>query len=170
VDISIVSGTYNRIAYLEKMVQSVKQSIDGIYGLRYEIVLVDGNSNDGTQEWCNEQDDIKLIQHQELLGAVKAFNDGAYAANGKYVILANDDIEFLGDSIWLAYVYMLEHLDCGIGCFNQDRRRQHMADNDPHKYGVEFMPVVVDGNQQSWPYGQVCIVPRWLGDKVGWWS
>ncbi len=169
-DISIVSGTYNRIAYLKKMVQSVRQSIDGIYGLKYEIVLVDGNSEDGTQEWCYSQSDIKLIQHEELLGAVKAFNDGAYAATGQYVILANDDIEFLDNSIWLAYLYMLNHSDCGIGCFNQDRRRQHMPDDHPNKYGVEYMPVVVDGKQQSWPYGQVCIIPKWLGDKVGWWG
>ncbi len=168
-DISIVSGTYNRISYLKKMVQSVRQSIDSIYGLRYEIVLVDGNSQDGTQEWCLFQPDIRLIQHDKLLGAVKAFNDGAYAATGQYVILANDDIEFLGNSIWLAYVYMLEHSDCGIGCFKADRRRQHMPDDHKDKYDVEYMPVVVDGKQQSWPYGQVCIAPKWLGDKVGWW-
>jgi len=31
------------------------------------------------------------------------------------------------------------------------------------------MPVIVKGKQQSWPYGQICIVPKWLGDKVGWW-
>ncbi len=169
-DISIISGTYNRIAYLKKMVQSVRQSIVDIYGLEYEIVLVDGNSHDSTQEWCQAQPDIRLIQHEELLGAVKAFNDGAYAATGQYVILANDDIEFLDNSIWLAYVYMLEHSDCGIGCFNQDRRRQHMPDSDPNKYGVEYMPVIVKSKQQSWPYGQVCIVPKWLGDKVGWWG
>ncbi len=152
------------------MVQSIRGSITGIHGLRYEIVLVDGNSSDGTQEWCLGQSNIKLIQHEELLGAVKAFNDGAYAATGQYVILANDDIEFLGNSIWLAYVYMLEHLDCGIGCFNQDRRRQHMPDDHKDKYGVEYMPVIVNGKQQSWPYGQVCIVPKWLGDHVGWWG
>lgn len=152
------------------MVQSARRSIGNIYGLEYEIVLVDGNSNDGTQEWCQIQSDIRLIQHEELLGAVKAFNDGAYAAIGQYVILANDDIEFLGNSIWLAYVYMLDHSDCGIGCFNQDRRRQHMPDNHPHKYGMESMPVIVKGKQQSWPYGQICIVPKWLGNKVGWWG
>ncbi len=168
-DISIVSGTYNRISYLKKMVQSVRQSLASIYGLKYEIVLVDGFSEDGTQGWCSSQPDIRLIQHLELLGAVKAFNDGAYAATGQYIILANDDIEFLDNSIWLAYTYMLNHPNCGIGCFNQDRRRQHMPDNHKDKYGVEYMPVVVNGKQQSWPYGQICIVPKWLGDKVGWW-
>ena len=151
------------------MVQSARQSIGNYYGPTFEFVLVDGNSTDGTQEWCNEQGDITLIQHGELLGAVKAFNDGAYAASGEYVILANDDIQFLNDTIFLGWLYMQQHPDCGIGCFRQDRDRQHLSSNDPSKYQVEVMRVIRDGKQASAPYGQVCIVPKWLGDEVGWW-
>jgi len=151
------------------MVNSARRSIGNYYGPTFDFVLVDGNSTDGTQEWCNEQDDITLIQHKELLGAVKAFNDGAYAANGEYVILANDDIQFLNDTIFLGWIYMQQHPDCGIGCFRQDRERQHLSSNNPNKYQVEVMPVIIDGKQASAPYGQVCIVLKWLGDKVGWW-
>jgi glycosyltransferase involved in cell wall biosynthesis len=179
-DLSIVSGTYNRIAYLQKMVASVRSSIgNDHYGLQYEIVLVDGGSIDGTQRWCQEQSDIRLIQHTELLGAVKAFNDGAFAAQGVYVILANDDIEFLNDSIFLAWLYMEQHPDCGVGCFYQDRDRQHLSDEDSGKWNVEKMPVVESRlNQKTGRYvltqsmayyGQVCIVPKWLGDSVSWW-
>jgi hypothetical protein len=63
---------------------------------------------------------------------------------------------------------MQEHNDCGIGCFFQDRNRQDLSDKD--KWHVENMPVVVDGQQRHMPYGQVCIVPKWLGDYVGWWG
>ena len=152
------------------MVKSARQSFANIQGLDYEFVLVDGNSKDGTQEWCEAQPDIKLIRHLSLLGAVKAFNDGAYAATGQYVILGNDDIEFLGESILTAWIYMQENKECGIGCFLQDRGRQHMSDNHPHKYDIEEMNVVRDGRQSRAPYGQVCIVPKWLGDSVGWWG
>ncbi len=169
-DISIVSGTYNRIKYLKQMVKSAKQSFANCHGLKYEFILVDGNSQDGTQQWCEDQPDITLIRHPELLGAVKAFNDGAFAATGEYVILANDDIEFLGQSVLNAWVYMQENKACGIGCFLQDRERQHMPDNHPDKYRVENMPVVRNGEQSSEPYGQVCIVPKWLGDSVLWWG
>lgn len=167
-DISIITGTYNRLSYLKAMVNSARESIKGNYGLEYEFVIVDGNSTDGTLDWCDSQPDIRLIRHLSLLGAVKAFNDGAGAAIGDYVILANDDIEFVGNSVLLAWVYMQEHNDCGIGCFYQDRNRQNLPDND--KWHVENMPVVVSGQQRHWPYGQVCIVPRWLGDYVGWWG
>lgn len=162
VDISIVSGTYNRLPYLQKMVSSARQSIVGTRGLTLDFSLVDGGSTDGTIEWCHQQPDIRLIEHGELRGAVKAFNEGAFQALGQYVIMANDDIEFVEDSILKAWLYMQAHPDCGIGCFYQDRNNR-----DWH---VEDMPIVRYGKQSYGPYGQVCIVPKWAGDFVGWWG
>lgn len=164
-DLSIVSGTYNRLAYLRRMVASARASLaaPGLHSLSYEIILVDGGSIDGTPEWIAEQPDCRLIKHPGLLGAIKAFNDGAYAATGDYVILANDDIEFIDDAIWLAWLYMQRHPDVGQGCFYQDRGgNQFHVDRS--------MPAIVDGVQRFLLYGQVCIVPRWLGDRVGWWG
>ena len=158
--ISIVTGTYNRLNHLKSMVESVRLSI-GV-GISYEIIVVDGGSKDGTINWCRLQKDIVLIEHGELLGAVKAFNDGAKVAKGTYVILANDDITFIDESIQSAISFMEDNSDIGIGCFYQDRRGW-----DWH---VEQMPGVVNGKQASVDYGQVCIVPRWLGDMVGWWG
>lgn len=168
-DVSIVSGTYNRLPYLQKMVLSVRQSLAGVHGLEYEIVLVDGGSNDTTQEWCKLQPDIKLIEHGALHGAVKAFNDGAYAATGKYVIMANDDIEFVGNSILLSYVYMETHSNCGGGCFYQDRNGR-----DWHVDGMQAVKVTGKGKRRKVErvhvyYAQVGIFPKWLGDQVGWW-
>lgn len=161
-DISVVSGTYNRLPSLQRMVASARASVAGQYGLSLSFVLVDGGSKDGTQEWCKSQPDILLIEHGQLLGAVKAFNDGAFAAQSDYVVLANDDIEFVGDSVLAAWIYMQQNLDCGIGCFYQNRNGR-----DWH---VEDMPAIEHGEQVYRPYGQVCIVPKWLGDLVGWWG
>jgi len=161
-DLSIVSGTFNRLKYLKGMVESIRQSFVDIYGLSYEIVLVDGGSTDGTIEWCENQPDIKLIRHASLMGAVKAFNDGALNATGNYVVLANDDIEFIDRSVLVAYIFMQSVDSCGMGCFLQDRNGKD--------FHVEHMPVVHNGKQSYGPYGQVCIVPRWLGDMVKWWG
>lgn len=159
-DISIVTGTYNRLASLKRFVTSVRQSVGDF---SYEIVLVDGGSTDGTIKWCKEQSDVVLIEQGSLLGAVKAFNAGAVAARGRYVILANDDIAFVDESILRAFAFMERYRSVGIGCFYQNRNGQ-----DWH---VERMPVVSPtGVQGSGWYGQVCIVPKWLGDKVGWWG
>lgn len=159
-EISIVSGTYNRINHLQRMVQSVRYSV-GV-GIPYEIVLVDGGSTDGTIEWCKSQSDIVLIEHGRLLGAVRAFNDGARASRGTYVVLANDDIEFVDESIMSAFSFMQDNANVGVGCFYQDRRGWN--------WHIEQMPAVLNGKQISANYGQVCIVPKWLGDKVGWWG
>ena len=161
-DISIVTGTYNRLPSLQRMIRSVRRSFLGLHGLTYQFAIVDGGSQDGTQAWCREQPDILLIEHGSLLGAVKAFNDGAFVAIGDYVIMANDDIEFVSDSVLTAYTYMQSNPDCGVGCFFQNRNQR-----DWH---VEEMPCVDEGQQVSRPYGQVCIVPKWLGDYVGWWG
>jgi glycosyltransferase involved in cell wall biosynthesis len=142
------------------MVKSTRHSVGQ---LDYEIILVDGGSTDGTIEWCNQQEDIRLIEQGELLGAVRAFNAGAYASRGEYVVLANDDIRFIDRSIMRAFFFMEEFKEVGVGCFYQDRGGKG--------WHVERMPAVApSGTQISIYYGQVCIVPRWLGDEVGWWG
>jgi glycosyltransferase involved in cell wall biosynthesis len=74
IEVSVVSGTFNRLVMLQKMVYSVRQSTAG---LSYEIVLCDGGSTDGTLAWIKQQPDIRLIEHGELRGAIAAFNDAA---------------------------------------------------------------------------------------------
>lgn len=160
IEVSVCTGTYNRLIHLQKMVESVRKSI-GV-GIPYEIVLTDGGSTDGTIEWCKAQGDVVLIEQGELLGAVKAFNSACRAARGRYVVLANDDIAFVDESILCALSFMDDNLDVGVGCFWQDR-----GDRDWH---IEYMPARLDGQQVNHIYGQVCIVPKWLGDRVGWWG
>ncbi|MFA5035664.1 MAG: glycosyltransferase [Candidatus Izemoplasmatales bacterium] len=160
IEISVVTGTYNRLNYLQKMVESTRLSIGR--GIPYEIIVVDGGSKDGTPVWCKSQPDIVFIQQGALLGAVKAFNAGFAQAKGRYVVIGNDDIEFVFESIQAAYAYMEDHKDVGIGCFYQDRGNR--------EFHVELLAATRDGVHVSVPYGQVCIVPKWLGDKVGWWG
>jgi len=162
IELSVVSGTYNRLKHLKNMVNSVRASVG--FGVSYEIVLVDGGSTDGTIEWCKSQPDIVLIEQGELLGAVKAFYAGCYAARGRYVVIGNDDITFTDDTLTLmrAVAFMEDHPEIGVGCFYQDR-----GGKDWH---LEYMPAVLNGRQITHIYGQVCIVPKWLGDRVGWWG
>ena len=159
--LSVVTGSYNRLPYLQKMVSSVRQSIG--MGVPYEIVIVDGGSEDGSIEWCKEQSDIVLIEQGELLGAIKAFNAGLYAARGRYCVVGNDDIVYLDETLVTAVAFMQDNPDVGVGCFYQDR-------DHPGRWDLSYMPAVIDNKQMQHIYGQVCIVPKWLGDEVGWWG
>ena len=162
IELSIVSGTYNRLPYLQKMVESVRQSIGT--GILYEIVLVDGGSDqDQTIEWCKQQPDIVLIEQGQLLGAIKAFNEGLYAARGRYCVVGNDDITYLDETLVTAVAFMQDNPDVGVGCFYQDR-------DHPGRWDLSYMPAIIDNKQMQHLYGQVCIVPKWLGDEVGWWG
>lgn len=160
IELSVVSGTYNRLAMLKKMVYSVRRSAAG---LSYEIVLCDGGSTEGTQAWIKQQPDCRLIEHGQLRGAIAAFNDAAAVAKGQYVVLANDDLWFVEDAIRRAVAFMISHPDVGIGCFytNRANRGYHVADMPAH---------YADGRMTSAPYGGIVITPRWLGNMLGWWT
>lgn len=162
--LSIVTGTYNRLPLLQQMVASVRRSL--YRGLPYEFVIVDGGSTDGTIEWCRTQADIRLIAHGELRGAIRSFCDGAYAAAGKYVLLANDDVEFLDTSILKAITYLESVPTCGAVCFADDRISQGKAPG----FAVQTQTYIKDGQVIHAPYAQVGLFRRWLGDVCDWWG
>ena len=160
--ISIVSGTYNRLPYLQAMVTSAVNAFPSI-SVPYEFVIVDGGSDDGTLAWLREQTDVHVIEDGDLLGAISAFSRGAMAARGDYVVLANDDIAFYPESITRALVYLEDHPTCGAVAFADNR-------------GVDFHRVqlqkahTADGREIGKPYAQVGMFRKWLGDAVGWWG
>lgn len=161
--ITVVSGTYNRLQLLKAMYASCKASVP--IGIAIEFIVTDGGSTDGTQDWCKAQSDVTLIEHGELLGAIKAFDDGAKIARGKYVLLANDDVEIRGDSLTRALIHLEETPTCGGVAFLDDR---------PNPWTKELhvwqMPAVKNGNNITVYYAQVGLFRKWIGDKCLWWG
>lgn len=163
--LSIVTGTYNRSASLQRMVASARANIPT--GMDYEFVIVDGGSTDDTLAWCRQQADVRLIEHGGLRGAVAAFCDGAKAARGDYVLLANDDIEFMDGSIVPAIVAL--EADDTRGCVA-------FADNRPapgyegHNFKVQTIQALRGGAPISVPYAQVGLYRREIGNQAGWWG
>ena len=164
--ISIVTGTYQRRAYLENMIGSVRDTVP--VGLPVEFVVVDGGSTDGTLEWCKSQSDIRLIEHGALLGAIKAFTDGAKAASAPYVIMANDDVRFHQHGIVAALAHLETHPECGAVAFADNRATPGYAGGD---YKVQSMTARdSSGKSVSVPYAQVGMFRKFLGDIAGWWG
>lgn len=162
--LSIVTGTFNRVAYLQRMMASARASIP--VGLSYEFVICDGGSTDGTLDWLRGQVDVVLIEHGELRGALKAFGDAARAATSDYVILANDDIVFHPGAIVRALAHLEATPQCGAVAFADNRPAPGYGDD----YKVQTMQTRRGRSAVSVPYPQVGMVRRWLGDVAGWWG
>lgn len=162
--LSIVTGTYQRRESLARMVESARRNIPA--GMDYEFVLVDGGSTDGTLVWARQQPDVTLIEQGELLGAIRAFDAGAQAAQGEYVLLANDDIEFAPGSITPALTYLETHAQCGAVAFLDNRPAPGYGDG----FKTQLLSVQKEGREQSLPYAQVGLFRRWLGELCGWWG
>jgi glycosyltransferase involved in cell wall biosynthesis len=96
--VSIVLGTYNRLAFLKATIASVRSSqID----FPYEIIVVDGGSKDGTLEWLVQQRDIiSIVQYNREMVEGRPrrkrswgyfMNLGFKCAEGRYICLISDD-------------------------------------------------------------------------------
>lgn len=160
--LSIITGTFNRLSYLKAMIESARKSLPK--GIEYEFVVADGGSTDGTLSYLHGEPDCVVIEQGELLGAIKAFNAAGAAAKGGYLIVANDDIEFIDFTLARALAFAMDNPDVGAGCFYQDR-----SGKDWH---VEAMPIYYPGEAEArWePYMQVGIIPKWLWDKCEGWG
>jgi glycosyltransferase involved in cell wall biosynthesis len=96
--LSVVIGSYNRGSILELCINAVREELKDI---PYEMIVVDGGSNDGTLEWLISQKDIITIcQHNrgEFLGkAIERrswgyfMNLGFKCAQGEYICMLSDD-------------------------------------------------------------------------------
>lgn len=166
--ISLVSGTYNRRVMLETMVWSFINNVPK--GMEYEIVLVDGGSTDDTLTWIKtmmQYHPIKLIEDGDLLGAISAFTRGGFAATGKYVLFANDDVTFKKHSIMPAITHLENNMKCGAVAFEDNRPIEgYWTDKE---YKTLRMAALVDGRPTSVVYAQVGLYRKWLGDKLKWW-
>ncbi len=162
--ISIVCGTYNRLNTLKEMLDSIEATIPPT--IPYEIVIVDNASTDGTWQWLTEQSDrfnLVLLDMGKPVGAVKAFTEGAYKASGKYVLLATDDITFPENAIMTALAHIEDNPKCGAVAFAHDKQR-HGFFADTHRVRD------LQGNVMDYPYPQISLVRKSIGDKCGWWG
>lgn len=156
--LSVVTGTLNRLKYLQACVASIGPACAGI---EHEIIIVDGGSTDGTLEWLRARRDIITIEQGYAAGAVKAFNAGFWAAEGEYVASLNDDCTVRGNTLHLACDYLDVHPETGQVAIP-------WADKGHHPPSVQTAWI---GKQQyNIVYANFGVTRRSVGDVCGWWG
>ena len=109
INLSVVLLCFNKLDYTRHCIDSVlKNTIND----NYELIVVNNGSTDGTFEYLNEiknkHDIINIIHNESNLGFSKGMNIGAKNANGKYLILLNNDT-VVGEGWDYNLTYLLEN-------------------------------------------------------------
>ncbi len=91
---SVIVSAYNRLeALIMCLTALLHQTIELV---KYEILLVDDCSTDGTKEYIDKfihtKSNIKYIRHQVNQGLASARNSGIISASGEYIIFLDCDI------------------------------------------------------------------------------
>jgi len=90
--ISIIIVNWNGSIFLPVCLMSLA-ALD-YPGEKIEVIMVDNNSTDGSQDYVsNNHPIVKIIQLDKNYGFCKPNNEGARAAEGEYLVFLNNDTE-----------------------------------------------------------------------------
>lgn len=88
VTVSIVIPMHNKCLYSFTCLKSILCNTSNI---NYEVIAVDDGSKDDTSQMLNQCQNIKVVTNSEAKGFVVACNLGIQQAQGKYILLLNND-------------------------------------------------------------------------------
>ena len=110
-DLSIVLVCWNNKDYLEPCLRSL---YEGYLYSRFDVIVVDNGSTDGSQEMLRSQfPEVGIIQNDHNVGLARACNQGTEATQGRYVLLLNNDTLVNGPSLDAMVKFMDETADAG---------------------------------------------------------
>ncbi len=117
-NISMVVCTYNRIKMLKEAINSLLcQSIINDPSIKWEVIVVNNNSDDGTEEYLKE-----LAKENRFVKYVLETNQGigyarnAALENAQYDIIAYIDDDETADENWAAEMIRVFKENDNIGC------------------------------------------------------
>lgn len=142
--LSIVTGTINRPIPLQRMITSVLQHTT----VPFELIIMDASPEpSGVSNLGN----LKIIHESPRMGHVQGYNRAFRMCRGTYVMWLNDDAEVLPGYDVAGINLLNTHGDVGLGAYYY---------KEGGKFHVNMLYQMIFAN-----FG---ILPRWLGDRVGW--
>lgn len=129
-DLSVLIVTYKTKDMVLDCIRSSMESCQKA-GVRFQIIVVDNASGDGTIEAIREEfPQVKLIANADNLGPAKAYNQALRLAmpDSKYVMLLNSDIIVWPDTVGNMHRYLEDNPEisgvCGDLLFPDGTRQQ----------------------------------------------
>lgn len=143
--VSIITVTYNSVRYLENCILSiVNQSYSDI-----ELIIIDGNSKDGTLDTINKyQQYISKWISEPDRGVYDAMNKGIKLATGDLIGILNSDDTFYSNTVIENIVSFHKHynINASIGNITQHNKYGKMVrlysskSWYPEKLEIGYMP------------------------------
>jgi len=111
IDLSIVIVSYNTKDFLQKCIESIKETAKDF---TYEIIVVDNASGDGSSEMIKQKfKEVALIENKANVGFSKANNIGIKKTNGRYILFLNADTVIYKNTLKTMLDFMDDTKDAG---------------------------------------------------------
>jgi hypothetical protein len=173
--ISVVVVNWNRKELLRACLRSLERQTD----VRFETIVVDNGSSDGSAEMAETEFGARVIRNRENRGFCAANNQGFAAARGEFLALLNNDAE--ADPGWLAALHQACSRRPGVGM----AASKVLVWEDPGRIDKAGHAIWPDGQNRGrgsgaadrgqydreedvlWPDGCACMYRREMIEQIG---
>lgn len=156
IDLSIIISSYNTKKITLDLISSIVKHQPKC---KFEIIVVDDFSNDGSIELLKKNKNIRLFINNSNLGYVRTNNKGIANAKGEYILLLNSDTLVTEDSIQSLYEFAKSKTDAGVvggqllnidgtiqaSCYNLPSVLNTVFGKDEKFYPIKNGSCLVDG-------------------------
>jgi len=107
--LSIIIPTWNTAEITLRCVNSIRQNL----GQSVEIIVVDNNSTDNTQD-IFKKNTVKYLKLDKNYGYATACNAGAKIASSRFLFFLNSDMELIDDHVLAMVDFCQNNPNCGL--------------------------------------------------------
>ena len=175
--ISIIISVYGQLEYTKRCLHELEKTLMG--KIRYEVIIIDDASKDGTKEFLQSlEHPFSIFFNESNQGFAKNNNFGARKAQGEYLCFLNNDVFVQGNWLLPMLQVFKDKQDVGIvgnvQKLSDSRSYDHMGivfspQGNPRHYGQGFYHRPFKGKVKKWSAvtAACCVMKRELFLKVG---